>query len=78
MRGARICQDSDVGGGGAKVRPGDPEAGLRAWAESIPIGRIIEPSEVASLVLFLASDSAAAITGSCHLVDGAVLAKRGI
>jgi NAD(P)-dependent dehydrogenase (short-subunit alcohol dehydrogenase family) len=61
-----------------KARPGDPEAGLRAWAESIPIGRIIEPSEVASLVLFLASDSAAAITGSCHLVDGAVLAKRGI
>jgi meso-butanediol dehydrogenase / (S,S)-butanediol dehydrogenase / diacetyl reductase len=61
-----------------KARPGDLDAGLRAWAESIPIGRIIKPGEVASLVLFLASDSAAAITGSCHLVDGGVLAKRGL
>jgi 2-keto-3-deoxy-L-fuconate dehydrogenase len=61
-----------------KARPGDREAGLRAWAESIPIGRIIEASEVADLVLYLSSDSAGAISGSCHVIDGALLAKRGV
>jgi NAD(P)-dependent dehydrogenase (short-subunit alcohol dehydrogenase family) len=61
-----------------KARPGDREAGMRAWAESIPIGRLIDPFEVASLVLFLASDAAGAITGSCHVIDGALLAKRGV
>ncbi len=61
-----------------KARPGDRAAGLRAWAESIPIGRIIDASEVASLVLYLASDSAGAITGSCHVIDGALLSKRGV
>jgi NAD(P)-dependent dehydrogenase (short-subunit alcohol dehydrogenase family) len=61
-----------------KARPGDREAGLRAWAESIPMGRIIEASEVADLVLYLSSDSAGAISGSCHVIDGALLAKRGV
>jgi NAD(P)-dependent dehydrogenase (short-subunit alcohol dehydrogenase family) len=36
----------------------------------IPIGRFAMPEEVASLIAFLASDRAAAITGSEHLVDG--------
>jgi NAD(P)-dependent dehydrogenase (short-subunit alcohol dehydrogenase family) len=61
-----------------KARPGDREAGLRAWAESIPIGRIIDASEVASLVLFLSSDAAGAISGSCHVIDGALLSKRSV
>jgi meso-butanediol dehydrogenase / (S,S)-butanediol dehydrogenase / diacetyl reductase len=61
-----------------KARPGDREGGLRAFAERFPIGRIIDASEVASLVLFLASDAAGVITGSCHVIDGASLARRGI
>lgn len=36
----------------------------------IPIGRPAKPAEVASLIAFLASDRAAAITGSEHLIDG--------
>lgn len=36
----------------------------------IPIGRPAQPAEVASLIAFLASDRAAAITGSEHLIDG--------
>ncbi|GKX35839.1 MAG: short-chain dehydrogenase [Rhizobiaceae bacterium MnEN-MB40S] len=36
----------------------------------IPIGRPSNPVEVASLIAFLASDRAATITGSEHLIDG--------
>lgn len=36
----------------------------------VPLGRLIEPEEVASLALFLASDEASAITGATYLVDG--------
>lgn len=43
-------------------------------ASSVPLGRIIEPAEVASLVHFLASDEAGAITGQAFTVDGGALA----
>ncbi|MBL27284.1 MAG: short-chain dehydrogenase [Rhodospirillaceae bacterium] len=36
----------------------------------IPIGRPAKPEEVASLIAFLASDRAAAITGAEYLIDG--------
>jgi 2-keto-3-deoxy-L-fuconate dehydrogenase len=35
-----------------------------------PMGRLGTPTEVAALVLFLASDEASYITGQAHLVDG--------
>jgi NAD(P)-dependent dehydrogenase (short-subunit alcohol dehydrogenase family) len=52
------------------------ELGLSAEqiAASVPIGRIVEPDEVASLALYLLSDAAAAITGQALLVDGGSLA----
>jgi NAD(P)-dependent dehydrogenase (short-subunit alcohol dehydrogenase family) len=40
-----------------------------------PIGRMGKPSEVASLVLYLASDEAAFITGSAYAVDGGVACR---
>lgn len=44
---------------------------LRARLESrSPQGRLAEPSEVASLALFLASDEASHIIGQCYLIDG--------
>jgi NAD(P)-dependent dehydrogenase (short-subunit alcohol dehydrogenase family) len=43
-------------------------------AQSIPLGRIGEPDDVARVVLFLASDLASFITGSSLLVDGGQLA----
>lgn len=36
----------------------------------IPLGRPAKPSEVADLIVFLASPRAAAITGTEHLIDG--------
>lgn len=61
------------------------ESMLRRWAEldslpleevtalrlkEIPIGRFIQPEDIANLVLFLCSDSASAITGQAIAVDG--------
>ncbi len=37
---------------------------------SIPLGRMIKPAEIATLVLFLVSDLSAAITGTEILIDG--------
>jgi len=40
-----------------------------------PIGRPGEPHEIASLVLFLASDEASFMTGSVVLIDGGMTAQ---
>jgi NAD(P)-dependent dehydrogenase (short-subunit alcohol dehydrogenase family) len=44
-----------------------------AEMNGMPIGRMIAPEEVASLVLYLASDRAAAITGAEYLIDGGMV-----
>ena len=41
-----------------------------AWMEGTPMARMGEVDEVASTVLFLASDAASLLTGSIVLVDG--------
>jgi NAD(P)-dependent dehydrogenase (short-subunit alcohol dehydrogenase family) len=53
-----------------------PDAGKRMIMESlggIPIGRPSSPDEVANLIAFLASDRAASITGSEHVIDGGTI-----
>ena len=45
----------------------------RAILESIPLGRLGQPEEVARLVTFLASDAAAYITGQTFSVDGGMV-----
>lgn len=62
------------------VAPGPIETGmtqslidlgrLQTQAEALPLGRIGQPEEVASVVLFLASDGASYITGKTIGVDG--------
>lgn len=42
----------------------------RRWIDGTPMGRLGEPEEVASVILFLASDAASLMTGSVVLVDG--------
>jgi NAD(P)-dependent dehydrogenase (short-subunit alcohol dehydrogenase family) len=43
-------------------------------AAEVPLGRIVEPDEVAALVYFLTSEEAGAITGQTFAIDGGMLA----
>ena len=43
---------------------------MQAVLPMIPMGRISDPSEIAQLVLFLASDAASFITGQAIVIDG--------
>ena len=61
----------------AALAPGDPAAQLAAAARAHPLGRFVEPREVAEVVLFLLSDAAAAVVGCAYVVDGGRLAKLG-
>ena len=47
----------------------DAEA-LARYIDTIPLGRLNEPEDVAATVVFLASDDAAMITGTCVEIDG--------
>jgi len=62
-----------------RVRALPDEPGGQAYLDNIasqhPMGRIGEPAEVASAILFLASDDASFITGAVLPVDGGYLAQ---
>ncbi len=47
----------------------DPQATLESVLASIPMRRIAQPSEIASVVVFLLSEQASAITGATIAVD---------
>jgi NAD(P)-dependent dehydrogenase (short-subunit alcohol dehydrogenase family) len=55
------------------MRGGMTEEGLAEFVKMIPLGRMAQPSEVASAVLFLASDLAGYITGATINVSGGQL-----
>ena len=41
-----------------------------ALAQASPLGRLLEPDEVAEAIVFLASSGAAAISGQAMVIDG--------
>jgi NAD(P)-dependent dehydrogenase (short-subunit alcohol dehydrogenase family) len=43
-----------------------------------PLGRGADPAEVANLVVWLASDQASFVTGSCHTIDAGLTAGFGL
>lgn len=52
----------------------DPEAAYRKYVNASPLaaawGRMISPEEVAEAIVYLASDAAAMVTGTCIAIDG--------
>jgi len=48
----------------------DPAAARKAMASTQLTGRMAEPVEIANAALYLASDEAQMVTGSCFMIDG--------
>ena len=55
---------------GRMAAMGDYATARAAFVERQPMGRIGQPEEIAALVVWLASDEAAFVTGQCHIIDG--------
>jgi NAD(P)-dependent dehydrogenase (short-subunit alcohol dehydrogenase family) len=60
-----------------QLNPADPASVGRRYQSAIPLGRYVQPEEIAATVLFLCSDLAAAITGAQYVVDGGRTATGG-
>jgi 2-keto-3-deoxy-L-fuconate dehydrogenase len=48
----------------------DPEKARKAFVERQPLGRLVTPEEVASTVVFLASEESASYTGEIFHING--------
>ena len=48
----------------------EDKAMAQVWLDMTPMGRVGQPEEIASVVLFLASDASSLMTGSIVLADG--------
>lgn len=63
--GAIHTEDHEAGGDEARIRRG----------QTVPLGRVGYPADIAGAVLFLASDDASYVTGVTLPVDGGMLAQ---
>lgn len=65
-------------GAAAEHSDGTPEgieAVIREWGTSHPLGRVAQPSEIGTVVAFLASRQASFVTGAEIRVDGGLLCR---
>ena len=54
-----------------------PKGFREIYENTIPMGRLAMPSEIANVMLFLASDEASFVTGAYYLADGGFTAHSG-
>jgi 3-oxoacyl-[acyl-carrier protein] reductase len=59
------------------VKEGRSAAFIKSMEDSIPLGRLGTPDDIANVALFLASDEAAYITGTTIVVDGGQTLPEG-
>jgi len=52
----------------------DPDGELRAFQAGMPIGRLLDPAEIAAAALYLASADARGVTGCVLAIDGGYVA----
>ncbi|RFA23244.1 glucose 1-dehydrogenase [Subtercola boreus] len=81
LRGLTKSVAVEIGSSGVRVNSIHPgfittpmTAGISADQLQIPLGRAADPSEVSSMVLFLASDESQYSTGSEFVIDGGLTA----
>ena len=55
---------------GFEIRGLDPDIAIKKLNESVPLGRIAEPEDIAEVIVFLASDKARYMCGSLVEVNG--------
>ena len=61
--------------GGTSMDEGDIRSRVNSYVSLVPMARLAQPEEMASVVLFLASDHASFITGIALPVDGGLVAR---
>lgn len=59
-----------VGAGGLADQQGDREAVLTRVAAGRPLGRLADPAEIASVIVFLCSERSSYVTGAAWSADG--------
>jgi meso-butanediol dehydrogenase / (S,S)-butanediol dehydrogenase / diacetyl reductase len=59
----------------AELAEGDPEQTIAAWGRIHPRGTVIEPEEIAAVVLFLLSSDSSAMTGAAVVADAGLTAQ---
>jgi NAD(P)-dependent dehydrogenase (short-subunit alcohol dehydrogenase family) len=57
------------------MMPEDTSAAHDRMSANIPLGRYAEPKDIANMMLFLASDESAFLTGGVYMADGGTSAK---
>jgi 3-hydroxybutyrate dehydrogenase len=67
--------EHQIAGQAASLGIPEQDVVSKVMLEPMPLGRLLEPSEVAGYVRFLCSDAAAGITGSAQVIDGGWTAR---
>jgi len=55
----------------------DPDGLMAQWTAMHPVGRIGQPEEVATAIVYLASDESSFVTGTLLRVDGGMVVRAG-